>query len=288
MAAGVRRCKSTGASSRFRGATHSVLHGARLKQIYFSREEYCGAADRRVSARTARADARVAARKARHGICLFLMKRYEEAIEELAGYLEDSAALLAEGHEEGANAAAGKFDARRGPRAMRSMIAAATEAAEGRRRENRRGRRRRRPGRGPGRVGGWTEEAAAAAERGTRGHPSPTDSISYRRMRRRALRGGGRCLRRDPSFSSSSRRPVWSAWLRPRRQRRPPSSSPRPASPSASAPPRRRGRHLLERHPVRPRGDRARLQKLFEAHLPVARRRAPAGDKSPAPSRPSS
>ena len=75
-------------------------------------------------------DARVAAYNRRDGgICLFLMKRYEEAIEELAGYLEDTAALLAEGGRGGGEGGGGE-EVKAADRArVEQMIAAAREAA---------------------------------------------------------------------------------------------------------------------------------------------------------------
>ena len=64
-----------------------------LKQIYFNQEEY-GAALQIVAYQAHCApDDRVALFNRRDGgICLFLMQRYEEAVEELTGYLADSPA----------------------------------------------------------------------------------------------------------------------------------------------------------------------------------------------------
>ena len=64
-----------------------------LKQIYFNQEEY-GAALQIVAYQAHCApDDRVARFNRRDGgICLFLMQRYEEAVEELTGYLADSPA----------------------------------------------------------------------------------------------------------------------------------------------------------------------------------------------------
>ena len=64
-----------------------------LKQIYFNQEEY-GAALQIVAYQAHCApDDRVALFNRRDGgICLFLMQRYEEAVEELTGYLADSTA----------------------------------------------------------------------------------------------------------------------------------------------------------------------------------------------------
>lgn len=101
-----------------------------LKQIYFNREEYAAALQIVAFQSHCAPDARVAAYNRRDGgICLFLMKRYEEAIEELAGYLEDSAALLAEGGRGGGEGGGGE-EVKAADRArVEQMIAAAREAA---------------------------------------------------------------------------------------------------------------------------------------------------------------
>mmetsp|Transcript_14545 Transcript_14545/g.23952 ORF Transcript_14545/g.23952 Transcript_14545/m.23952 type:complete len:437 (+) Transcript_14545:265-1575(+) len=63
-----------------------------LKQIYFNRDEYASALQIIGYQSHCAPDANVLLYNRRDGgICLFLMQRYEEAVEELTGYLKDSA-----------------------------------------------------------------------------------------------------------------------------------------------------------------------------------------------------